>query len=387
MSRYIEIIFDNSGSMCDRIQGKYKYDLAKNLFMENIYPIIGIKGDKVVLRTFRNSCTDKSRVEILKDKWEIEQKIMNIDDFNNLNPLYLTLKDSLNTCNKSKKKDKFIFILTDGDDNCSSTLEKTLTPEELKIKDEINLDILLVQFAVDSDNSQNNLTAFSQVIGATNVIINSKQANDNFVVKNKMDKVLINSGLNRKYSSLPHCFDVIKGEDIEWWTLEFLNTYDFYLTEILYKEGLLSWKPDKNTLVTPTMEGELEFLYSLRFMNNLSEAMVKQMLSKLQKPYKYSFDCIYWDFKERTWKYHREVPNVNIVPNPGSLEADNSGIENIHHIDIPESKEKFEEGQTYEVNHGNTIDLSFVLSEDINSRDIRKGVKVLKNGDFIIFKE
>ena len=47
------------------------------------------------------------------------------------------------------------------------------------------------------------------------------------------------------------------------------------------------------------------------------------MLFQLQKPYCYSFDCIYWDFKERAWKYLPEIPEVNLLPNPDAMNADN----------------------------------------------------------------
>jgi hypothetical protein len=54
MKRYIEIVYDNSGSMENRIavNGKIKYEIAQELFEKDILPIIGKKGDTVVLRLF-----------------------------------------------------------------------------------------------------------------------------------------------------------------------------------------------------------------------------------------------------------------------------------------------------------------------------------------------
>jgi hypothetical protein len=73
---------------------------------------------------------------------------------------------------------------------------------------------------------------------------------------------------------------------------EHSNEYDYYLVELLYEEKLLKWKPSLNKWLDSAQKFELDFLYTLRFKNCLPENQVKQMLSQLQKPYIYSFECI-----------------------------------------------------------------------------------------------
>ncbi len=63
MSRYIEIVYDNSGSMNDNVGGRKKYEIAQVLFEKEILPTIGNKGDKVVLRLLRNGCGGDSLAE------------------------------------------------------------------------------------------------------------------------------------------------------------------------------------------------------------------------------------------------------------------------------------------------------------------------------------
>jgi hypothetical protein len=69
MKRYIEIVYDNSGSMNDRVGNKKKYEIAQELFEKDILPSIGLKGDQVVLRLLRNGCEDSvSNAETLPNQ-------------------------------------------------------------------------------------------------------------------------------------------------------------------------------------------------------------------------------------------------------------------------------------------------------------------------------
>ena len=49
MKRYIEIVYDNSGSMNNRIGNKRKFEIAQELFEKEILPTIALENDEVVL--------------------------------------------------------------------------------------------------------------------------------------------------------------------------------------------------------------------------------------------------------------------------------------------------------------------------------------------------
>lgn len=71
---------------------------------------------------------------------------------------------------------------------------------------------------------------------------------------------------------------------------------------ILFKENLLSFDPEGKEEYEGFEIEELKFLKSLYFDTSISVGVVKAMLSKLGKPYSYSFDEIYWDFGIQDWK-------------------------------------------------------------------------------------
>lgn len=73
-------------------------------------------------------------------------------------------------------------------------------------------------------------------------------------------------------------------------------------TSILFEEGLLSFNPEGKEEYEGFEIEELKFLKSLYFDAGISVGVVKAMLGKLEKPYSYSFEKIYWDFGIRGWK-------------------------------------------------------------------------------------
>ena len=124
MGRYIEIIFDDSGSMNEFVNDEPKHIIAKRLFKEKIIPKLDLKNDRVYLRTLSSSCergfSIASRLPI--ENLEMIYKIESISCHNST-PLYYTIKDSIDACKKSGAKENHIFILTDGDDTCSALPE------------------------------------------------------------------------------------------------------------------------------------------------------------------------------------------------------------------------------------------------------------------------
>ena len=146
MKRYIEIIFDTSGSMKSSINGKSKHSIAKELFKEKIIPKLDLKTDDVYLRTLSSDC--KTGLTIPKkldnDKLKMSNTIDAITCYGST-PLYYTIKDSIDACEKSGANEKHIFILTDGDDTCYINPELILGKDFLKIKDQLNLNAILVE--------------------------------------------------------------------------------------------------------------------------------------------------------------------------------------------------------------------------------------------------
>jgi hypothetical protein len=310
---------------------------------------------------------------------KMTQKIDSIT-CNKSTPLYYTIKDSIDACEKSGADEKHIFILTDGDDTCYINPESILGNDFLKIKEQLNLNTILVQFAIESDISKNNLIAFSQKIGATNVIISSNDTKDFDIIDKKISKAFIQSGLDKK-GKFPHCNS---NNLVESYQLGQCPEYDYYLVELLYEEKLLSWKPALKKWLDSYQKMELDFLYTLRFRNCLPESQVRQMLFQLKKPYRYSFDCIYWDFKERVWKYFPEIPKLTILDNPDALFADNK--ETLIIDNKEEKSEIFDKRTPYEVK-------KLPLNEKYNDRfklvefkfDGRGNPITLQEGDIVEF--
>lgn len=349
MKRYIEIIFDDSYSMTSSINGEEKHLIAKRLFKDKILKSIGKRGDLVYLRKLSSSCgfNNSDREKLPNSLIGMSNIIDSINCFKNT-PLFYTVKDSIESCKLEIADEKHIFILTDGDDTCNVESELILGTDYLKIKNQLNLNAILIQFAIDSSLTENNLTAFSQKIGATNLIINSNELKDFTSIDNKLKKAFQLSGFDKKSPLLKsNCLEDDKIDSFA--LLELTQGIDFYLVELLFKENLLSWQPNREKDITPIQKLELDFLYSLRFRNNFPEALVKQMLSTLQKPYIYSFSDIYWDFKKRIWRYLPEIPVIQRLSNPDALLADNNKAD-LFYLDDEKMNENFDVKENYEVN-------------------------------------
>lgn len=382
MSRYIEIVFDDSGSMTSFEAGKPKHTLAKELFNDVVLPQLGKRDDELVLRTLRKGCNGSSTVKSFSTKTKLKESINNIDDFYNNTPLYLTIRDSIRACSASDKTEKFIFVLTDGDDNCSESLDEILSKKELEEKDRIKTKIILVQFAVTSQISQNNLTVLSQKLNAQNVIIGQEDLKNTNKMKGRLNAAFIESGMD-KSSKLDHCFIEFNDEKLidSWYLIELFQGIDFYLAQLLYQEKLLSWKPNFNKPVSNVQFAELEFLYILRFRNNLPEALVKQMLSQLKKPYRYTHDCIYWDFTLRKWRYYKKESELNIINNPQAKSDDEVLREYpVEELYEPNELQAFDTDRLYTVRLNDKKAPTFSL---VKHNYDGMNVKFLKDGDII----
>lgn len=382
MLRYIEIIFDNSGSMNEYINNIQKHIIAKNIFKNTIIPKLDLKNDHVVLRTLASGCERgvSKTIQLDHDKIKMINTIDSILCYGGT-PLYYTIKDSINACNNIKANEKFIFILTDGDDTCSKSPYEILGNDFLKIKEQLNLNTILVQFAIESSITKNNLTSFGQKIGATNVIVSSSEATNLNVIEKKLTKAFIESGLNK--SGFPHC--EVKNPEYKYKWAELLE-YDLNFIQLLYFEKLISWNPLKIKFIDSLQLMELDFVYTLRFRNCLTESFVKQMLLQLEKPYVYSFNCIYWDFKLRAWKYFPEIQDLKIIPNPDALLADTNN-QDLFYTDENNKSESFNEGENYKVNSLEMNLKNKARFKLINYKyDMINQPIYLKEGDIVRFK-
>ena len=391
MKRYIEVIFDNSYSMMTMVANKQKHEHAKQIFKDVVLPFLDFNSDDVAFRLLRNGCEGFSKAVKMADSKELSQNVYGVVNYNNNTPLFHTIRDSIDTCQQnSGSYDKMlIFALTDGEDNCIDYMEEVFDELELK-KLGIELDMLLVQFAVDSEIQTNNLNGFSQFIGAQTIQVNGNQLVDYKLAKSRLNKALSKSVLNNSYL-LPHCFDTsLKGKNYTWNELE-LQGYLRYWAGVLFREGLIQWDPTAHNSLNEAEFRELKFLCALRFKSGFPAELMKRMFLQLSSPYYYCLDEMYWDFADAKWKFFPTIPKVEPIINPDRYkEIDDSplSIQNNKFSSNIASRnnyrdhfEKYGEGNCYEVIRHNEDKLTFSLEPT----DISKNMKTLMEGDRITF--
>jgi hypothetical protein len=381
MKRYIEIVYDNSGSMNARIGNKTKYEIAQELFEKDILPVIGLRGDHVVLRLLRNGCEDSiSNAETLPNQRNLMLNRIKAINHDQSTPLFYTVFDSVEACRNIIADEYLIFVLTDGDDTCGTRIEQLIDENTLK-KYVRFYKVLLVQLDVDSPISRNNLTAFTNALGGQAISLDST---DSIAQMRRKLKMALNvSGFSNKLP-VEHCFDSLPGFDLTWEEIE-NSGISFHQAMLLSQKGLLSWIPDMTLNVTTLQNAELKFLFSLLYKSGIPEDLAKTMLSQLKKPYYYSYDCIYWDFAAARWRYFPQQNQIQQLPNRDAKFDDfpekNKGKE------LDRNNTLYSEHEIYRVELAPTIAPAFQLVKD-NSLDfdIKPKTKVLKDGDRVIFR-
>jgi hypothetical protein len=105
---------------------------------------------------------------------------------------------------------------------------------------------------------------------------------------------------------------------------------------ILFKEGLLSFEPEGKEEFEVYEIEELRFLKCLFFDSSLSANLVKAMLTKLKRPYSYSFENIYWDYGIQDWKELQQDVDDYIKDNLKEIIVDNFDVylENVEDDDL-----------------------------------------------------
>ena len=382
MKRYIEIVYDNSGSMESRVGNKLKYEIAQELFEKEILPTIGLRGDHVVLRLLRKGCEESTSVaETLPNQRNLMLNRIKGINHDQMTPLFYTVYDSVEACRMVKADEYLIFVLTDGDDTCGVRIEDLIDENTLK-KYVRFYKVLLVQLAVNSPISRNNLTAFTNALGGQAISLDSSDSIS--LMRNKLKVALNVSGFTNKFP-LEHCFDRLPGLDMTWEEVEG-NGIDFHQAMLLYQKGMLTWVPDYNIGVNSLQFAELRFLFSLLFKSGIPEDLSKTMLSQLKKPYYYSFDCIYWDFSSARWRYFIQQNQIEQLPNEDARFDDYP--ERRRRDDREEIYANYEEGQVYRVEkrYSKLSKFKLVPDEPLSIFNPNQTPSILKDGDRVVFK-
>lgn len=381
MKRYIEIVYDNSGSMNERVGDKTKYEIAQELFEKDILPSIGLRGDQVVLRLLRNECEDSvSIAKTLPNQRNLMLNRIKGINHDQSTPLFYTVFDSVEACRNVKADEYLIFVLTDGDDTCGVRIEDLIDEDTLK-KYVRFYKVLLVQLAVNSPISRNNLTAFTNALGGQAISLDSS---DSIPQMRKKLKLALNiSGFTNKFP-LEHCFDKLPGFDVAWEEIEEAGI-NFHQAMLLHQKGLLTWMPDFNLGVSTLQFAELRFLFSLLFKSGIPEDLLKTMLSQLKQPYYYSFDCIYWDFASARWRYFIQQNQIQQLPNRDARFEDYPEKNKMR--DFEERHSHYHDSETYRVEQAPSLMPAFqLIREDLADLDFKPHTKILKEGDRVIFK-
>lgn len=381
MKRYIEIVYDNSGSMNHFIGDRAKYEIAQELFEREILPTVGFRGDEVVLRLLSRNCEyGRSMAESLtrqfgNDRKAMIKKIKTIKH-DQSTPLFYTIFDAIQACKSQVADECLIFVLTDGDDTCSVKMVD-LIDQQMIDKYVKFYKVLLVQLAVESSISSNNLTALTSYLGGQTVKLG--RTNTVSEMRNKMRWALKTSGFSMKLP-LEHCYDRQEGPEQSWEELKTLGI-DFHQALLLYNKELLSWEPSAHKQVTALELAELKFLFGLCFKTGLPDSLVSTMLAQLKRPYYYSHDCIYWDFSVARWKYFIPQNKLEQMDNPNAQYEDQLSISNRLEY-FEKEPENYYEHRIYRVEfNNNAINTSFSLRQS----DLGDKVIDLKPGDLVKF--
>jgi len=381
MKRYIEIVYDNSGSMNDRVGQKTKYDIAQELFEKEILPTIGLRGDQVVLRLLRKGCENSiSIAETLPNQRNLMLNRIKAINHDQGTPLFYTVYDSVEACRNVKADAYLIFVLTDGDDTCGVRIEDVIDKDTIK-KYVHYYNVLLVQLAVNSSISRNNLTAFTNALGGQTISLDSSDSIPQ--MRTKLKSALNVSGFTNKFP-LEHCFDQLPGFDLAWVDIEEAGI-NFHQAMLLHHKGLLTWIPDFNLGVSAIQFAELRFLFSLLFKSGIPEDLLKTMLSQLKKPYYYSFDCIYWDFSSARWRYFIQQNQIQQLPNEEARFEDypEEGLKK----DFDRDNTYYVKDQIYRVELAPTkVPVFQLVKDDLLDFDAPPIIKTLHEGDKVIFK-
>jgi hypothetical protein len=382
MKRYIELVYDNSASMAGLLNGRAKFTIAQELFEKEILPEIGLPGDQVVLRLLRRSCQDATSVaEQLPNDFTLMLNRIKQINHDQDTPLFYTVFDAVEACKRTQADEHLIFVLTDGDDTCGLKIDDLIDAETLN-KYVRFYKVLLVQLAIESPVSKNNLTAFAGALNGQTISLDGTDSVS--VMRTKLKSALHISGFSQSLP-LDYCFTEMPGSDICWDEADRLGI-KFHQAFLLYLKQILPWKPDTKELISPLQLAELKFLHALVFTSGLPDELTKSMLAQLKRPYYYSYDCIYWDFAAARWKYFVKQNTVHQMHNPV---AETEIEDKINTTDDHTYNKYYKEDRVYEVVIQDSLTESrytLIPEEEKNNKIVSRKPKILKPGDLVKFR-
>lgn len=385
MKRYIEIVFDNSGSMgANMANGKSRLENAKTLFKEEIMPDLNFLEDVVAVRTLRNGCDGMSYAKKVHSQNELVQQVDSLIASGGT-PLYNTVKDALNACKNQIGVDKIVFVLTDGDDTCGFSQNLNYTEEEMRLVKSLN--VILLKYAIEDSKTDNNLEWFAGQIGAKTFSVGASGRTDFSLMRSDLRQGLSNTGFSNGVVSLNA--RNIPDYRLSWSDLK-AKGIRFYQAELLYNERFLSWKPEANEFLDGKQWSELLFLWSLRFGNGLPVEIIRAMLAGLQKPYAFSQSGLYWDFEKTRWIVPEPRPTFRFE-NPNAMKQDRPNLR----VDERLDNNQYDENAYYMVEEeavANDIGytMKYKLIDPNEHKEFlfapdKKKVKKLRKGDIVQF--
>lgn len=331
MKRYIEVIFDDSGSMLGvHNSGKRLHEVAKELFSQTVLPLISHPEDTVALRLLRAGdypCERQARNLSSKrlfvgDPIGLDSAVKAIQPYKST-PLYLTIRDAFDECKRQKATAQFsefkIFVLTDGGDTCFYDFFDVVDQNEIN---EWNIEFpliepVLVQFNVTSNITRNNLWKTIRLLRGRSVSVND----DSPASVAAVNRTLRKSGF-MKNGLVGHCFDSEPDAPaLSWAELEKERIY-FHQAKLLSEAKLLSFQPDLNKPVAHNHAVELRFLHAMAFVSSIPLLIIRTMIAQLERPLLFTHDCIRWDFSQGKWVYIESEEPIYFIEDESVHEAD-----------------------------------------------------------------
>lgn len=307
--KHIEIVFDNSGSMSSLLANSTRAEIAKSIFKKEILPQLIGAGYKVLFRLLAQNCDDETSqvTELAGDKDKLEKFIDSLPKPEGETPLYKAIADAIISAQASNAQEKIIFIITDGFENCRGSIDN-LTSLNIDYKNLLRF--ILVQYGDSTNFNTVQINALGNHLGANVFKIHGDENTKLKDIENSFSNVVKETIIG---DTIIPCYDnKLPGDKNSWDEIEMQGILK-YQARILHIEGFLSFNPDDKVNLSQAEQEELRFLYTLRFRNCLSANILRNMLGQLKKPYYYSLDCIYWDFKKSKWLKIQKTPKQSPI--------------------------------------------------------------------------
>lgn len=185
MKTVIEILIDISGSMKDPVPGgKRKIDLAKEILVEKILPLINY-SDSVGIRLFGGKCGIIGHSENIPNAnfQKLKDFILNqIPEPHGQTPLALAIRTAVDNLKKEPNADKIIYCVTDGGESCGGNI---ITEADYAASSDIKCRIDIIGIGELDEKAKEQFAYITHKTGGKNINIGRKGSN-----KKDIDKEL-----------------------------------------------------------------------------------------------------------------------------------------------------------------------------------------------------